>query len=238
MASDAVAEVSNIIRRDPDVVVMGAKYSLGRAGTADPYSEAPFALMDSRGDFLESGYSLGSLWQEHFDKFLWKGGAFRRLASDKTLRDDLIRVAYANSGQLRENILSLLEKHAASGHYRPHAQVEEYAIYIWMTFAGYGRVHHLTGNAKKAEGLLQGLQQKLRKFTEASDRMAEQYENITPLYLEGGDVFVNPLHGSRDMIAYVRLRGRGDWGRDELDQVKLSLKEVGIRSLKPMPRQA
>lgn len=156
--------------------------------------------------------------------------------SEKQLRDELIRLAHTNPGPLQDEILNLLEKHAAPGNYKPHAQIEDYGIYIWMTFAGYGRVHHLTGNAKKAEGLLEKYGTDLRNVVNASNRMSKQYDDIIPLWLDQSDIIVNPLHGSRDMIAYLKFGGK--LGEDEKAQAEAALSQAGVRSIKPMPRMA
>jgi|APSaa5957512535_1039671.scaffolds.fasta_scaffold11213_2 hypothetical protein len=71
-AADALGEVEKHLK-NPDVVVMGRNHSLGRSGAADPYSKAPFAILDRRGDVVDEGYSLDSLWKKWFDRFLgWR----------------------------------------------------------------------------------------------------------------------------------------------------------------------
>lgn len=80
-AADALREVERHIK-NPDVVVMGRNHSLGRSGAADPYSMAPFVIRDRRGDVVDEGYSLESLWNKWFDRFLgWRMASSIKTAS-------------------------------------------------------------------------------------------------------------------------------------------------------------
>ena len=80
-AADALREVERHIK-NPDVVVMGRNHSLGRSGAADAYSMAPFVILDRRGDVVDEGYSLESLWGKWFDRFLgWRMASVMRVAS-------------------------------------------------------------------------------------------------------------------------------------------------------------
>lgn len=80
-AADALEEVDGHLK-NPDVVVMGRNHSLGRSGAADAYSTAPFVIFDLRGDVVDEGYSLESLWNKWFDRFLgWRMASSIKTAS-------------------------------------------------------------------------------------------------------------------------------------------------------------
>jgi len=71
-AADAVFRVEKLLT-GPDDIVLGPKYSLGRAQDAVSYSRAPFVVYDLRGDEVDQGYSLKSLWAKYFPRFLgWR----------------------------------------------------------------------------------------------------------------------------------------------------------------------
>jgi hypothetical protein len=80
-AADVLEEVDGHLK-NPDVVVMGRNHSLGRSGAADAYSTAPFVIHDLRGDVIDEGYSLESLWNKWFDRFLgWRMASSIKTAS-------------------------------------------------------------------------------------------------------------------------------------------------------------
>jgi hypothetical protein len=85
-AAQVLSKVDSYLK-DPDVVIMGRNHSLGRSGAADRYSTAPYVIHDRRGDVVDEGNSLQSLWNKWFDRFLGWKMATLKLALDKLPED-------------------------------------------------------------------------------------------------------------------------------------------------------
>lgn len=104
-ASDLVDAVDQILRRNPDTIVMGDTYSIGPYSTAVSYTEPPYALLDRQGTPKAKGYSALELWSRHWNLVLEWGKSSRK----GSLRNDLIRLA-SEKPELRKHLVPLLRK--------------------------------------------------------------------------------------------------------------------------------
>lgn len=68
--------VLDLLKRNPQSVVLGPTHSLGPHQNADAYSAAPYAVLNRRGDPVDTGYSPESLLNKNIGRLLgWKRGS-------------------------------------------------------------------------------------------------------------------------------------------------------------------
>lgn len=106
-ASDLVHAVGKLLQRNPKAIIMGAKFSLGPYQTADPYSTAPYAVLDYRGGVVAQDYSPEALWDSQFPRFLRPGGPFRNASARRNAMQrqskKWIQKAIKEEGALRKH---------------------------------------------------------------------------------------------------------------------------------------
>jgi hypothetical protein len=104
-----VHEVEQRVKRDPKVIVMTDKYSLGPDQPADPYSERPYAIKDRRGTNVATGYSALGLWESFGPLMVWgktirsKEASWRGDFGGQEHIDSLAEEATAILGKLRRS---------------------------------------------------------------------------------------------------------------------------------------
>lgn len=80
---------------------------------------------------------------------------------------------------------------------KPYAWIDENSLVIWVTFANFGRVHHVTGNLKAVEKLLDKI---------ASHAAETLKNNGTPPERSSDDVHIDDSKDKRTSIAYIHFR--------------------------------
>ena len=84
MATHVSGAVEKLLKRNPKAVVMGPTHSLGPQQTADPYSDAPYAVLDRRGKVVAEGYEPTSLLHQNIGRLLgWKRGSEETVENKK-----------------------------------------------------------------------------------------------------------------------------------------------------------
>ena len=80
---------------------------------------------------------------------------------------------------------------------KPYADIDENSLVIWVTFANFGRVHHVTKNLHAAEKLLD----KISTWTVAALK-----HNGTPPDQSRADVYIDDTKDKRISVAYIHFR--------------------------------
>lgn len=103
------------LKKGPETIVIGPVYSIGPTSAADPYSKAPYALKNRRGDIVDTAYSPQQLWNKHWDRVLGWGTHSRRAQTLKkaTLLQRVVRVAQDHP-ETRASLIPVLRKYAAN----------------------------------------------------------------------------------------------------------------------------
>ena len=129
-----------------------------------------------------------------------------------------------------EQLWTLTPKTAGVKTGQVNAWLDEYTVIVWVAFANYGRVHHVTGDIKTYEGLLGKVRQKV--VTAFQGPLAEQ----GVLYRDGGDIFIDDLKEHRAGVMYFSVRASGKWTEEQQDAITDSgALSSYIYGFKPMP---
>jgi hypothetical protein len=154
--------------------------------------------------------------------------------SDKALRKALIKLAH-DKPEIRGDILPLLKKGAYD---RISAYATEQGLVLWVSFAGYGLVHHLTGPLTRWEKLLRKAQDKVLAQLTANNEDAERYDDVLPIsFRRDVDIVVdgNPNdHRELIMETWFKADPMFSWGPDEVAQAKVNAEMAGIRDWTPL----
>jgi hypothetical protein len=104
------------------------------------------------------------------------------------------------SSQLRQAARRQVEqtRQAAYGTFpKPYADIHENMLSVWVTFANFGRVHHVTGYMQKAEKLLDKI----------SPHVVETLKkNGTPADQNRAEVYIEDIDEPRVSMAYIFFR--------------------------------
>ena len=147
-----------------------------------------------------------------------------------TLRQDLIRLANENPA-LRSKLVPLLRREAGYGVFPKvflHA-AEGGRIWLWTSEAGFGRLHHITGNLKAAEKVVDGVTSQVT-----------QWFDLMGWSTDAWDIHHEPRASTpREMITSRSIRLQARRGatpeQEVLQELKALQRKVGLAGFKPIP---
>jgi hypothetical protein len=105
---------------------------------------------------------------------------------------------------------------------KPYADINEHALVIWVSFANFGRVHHVTGNIQAADKLLGKI---------SSHAVDTLKKNGTPPDQSRADVYIEDTSEKRTSVAYIHFRPL----KDKFDPQKSIAGLKMIAGFKPLP---
>jgi len=105
---------------------------------------------------------------------------------------------------------------------KPYADIDENSLVIWVTFANFGRVHHVTNNLRDVEKLLDKL---------SLHAVAVLKNNGTPPDQSRADVYIDDIAEKRVSIGYIHFRPL----KDKFDPSGSIARMKGIAGFKKMP---
>jgi len=140
------------------------------------------------------------------------------------LRQRLIRLA--NRKPELKPILSPLLKESAYGEFpKVFGWLDQRLLVVWTSYAGFGRAHHITGNVKAAEDLLE---RALSKFLTYADQQGISYETSEITHEA-------TRKDPRTMVGAFHVRMVGDHSLDDLYTREMA-KALGLSGFKQIPR--
>jgi len=145
---------------------------------------------------------------------------------DDTLRRRVIRLAKERP-DLRAELLPLVKKGAGYGvwpkiygHYDGHD-----SIWIWTSFAGFGRMHHITGDLKMVEN-------RLLKVREEAQKALTQMG----YWADGWDIHYEPRKSQpREMVGSFKIRVKESSIGASILVEDMPSKRLGLDGWKPLP---